>query len=371
MTAFRFEVQARDPGTHARAGIATTAHGSFETPVFMPVGTVGSVKGIPPWEVERSGSRILLGNTYHLYLRPGMEVVERLGGLHRMMGWNGSILTDSGGYQVFSLAALVKLSEQGVTFRSHLDGSKHLLTPEIAVEIQETLGADIMMALDECPARDADAAYAEKSMALTTRWALRCLAARRGGNALFCICQGGMHAELRRRHAQELAELPFEGCAIGGLSIGESKAQMAEMLAASVEALPEGKPRYLMGVGRPADILRAVAAGLDMFDCVLPTRTGRNGLLFTSRGEVSIKQERYRLDDSRLDPECDCPTCRHFSRAYLRHLFHAGEMLGPVLNTTHNMWFYQRLMREIRKAIEEGRYSELTTEWGEKVGRKA
>ena len=325
----------------------------------MPVGTVGSVKGMLPWEVAKSGSGIILANTYHLYLRPGMEVVKKLGGLHKMMGWKGSILTDSGGYQVFSLSALKKVGEEGVTFRSHIDGSKHLLTPEKAVEIQETLGSDIMMVLDECPPKEADREFAARSMEMTSRWARRCLAARKSGNALFGIAQGAMHADLRRAHAEELVELPFDGLAIGGLSVGESKELKEEMLAAAIAVLPPDRPRYFMGVGRPADIIHAVGLGVDMFDCVLPTRSGRTGLLFTSRGEVHIKNARYRLDESPLDPDCGCPTCANFSRAYLRHLYVAGEMLGPILNTMHNLHFYQKLMKDIRAAIQQGNYRQF------------
>jgi len=367
---FRWKLQREDVETGARIGQVSTAHGGFETPVFMPVGTVGSVKGITPWEVARSGSGVLLANTYHLYLRPGMDVVRALGGLHRMMAWKGAILTDSGGYQVFSLSSLMKLEEQGVVFRSHIDGSKHDLTPEKAVEIQETLGSDIMMVLDECPKPDADEEYACKSMQLTTRWAKRCLEHRRSRNALFAIAQGGMHPHLRREHAEELSAMPFDGMAIGGLSVGESKDLMMEMLAASISRLPTHRPRYFMGVGRPEDILKSVALGVDMFDCVLPTRSGRTGLLFTWNGEISVKQAAWRLKDDPPDRDCGCPTCRHFSLGYLRHLFVAGEMLAAVLNTTHNLYFYQDLMRRIRSAIAAGRYKEFLDEKLPAIARK-
>jgi queuine tRNA-ribosyltransferase len=370
VTEFRFELKHTDGGGRARRGAVTTAHSTFESPVFMPVGTVGSVKGIAPWDVAATGSRILLGNTYHLYLRPGMEVVAACGGLHKMMGWSGSILTDSGGYQVFSLSSLMKLREEGAVFRSHIDGSKHELTPEKAIAIQETLGSDIMMVLDECPPKEADEAYARQSMAMTTRWARRCLAARRSNNALFCISQGAMHAHLREEHAQELATLPFDGMAIGGLSVGESKALMDEMLAASIAALPENKPRYFMGVGRPADILRAVAQGVDMFDCVLPTRSGRTGLLFTRQGELTIKNARFKMDQRPIDEACSCPACRHFSRAYLRHLLVAGEMFGAILNTLHNLQFYQDLMQGIREAIEADRFEAHLTRMLAAVDRR-
>jgi len=367
---FQFDLIHSDAGGSARIGRIRTAHSTFETPVFMPVGTVGSVKGIPPWDIASMGSGILLGNTYHLYLRPGMEVVRKLGGLHQMMGWNGSILTDSGGYQVFSLKSLVKLREEGAIFRSHLDGSKHELSPEKAIEIQETLGSDIMMVLDECPPKEADEEYARRSMALTTRWAKRCLAARTSENALFGITQGAMHAGLREEHARELAELPFDGLAIGGLSVGESKALMDEMLAASIGPLPADRPRYFMGVGRPADILRAVGRGVDMFDCVLPTRSGRTGLLFTRQGEITIKNARYRFDERPIDPECSCPACRTFSRGYLRHLYVAGEMLGPILNTLHNLQFYQDLMSMIRAAIAEDGYARFMRSALETIDRR-
>ena len=354
MVDFAFRTETQHEGMKARTGLIQTATNSFETPVFMPVGTVGSVKGIVPWEIEKTGSGILLSNTYHLYLRPGTEVIEKLGGLHKMMAWNGSILTDSGGYQVFSLSSLKKLSEEGVEFRSHIDGSKHMLTPEKAVEVQEIIGSDIMMVLDECPPKEADRDYAARSMEMTSRWARRCGEARRSANALFAIVQGAMHPDLRAQHAQELAQGPFDGLAIGGLSVGEDKDTMQAMLAASIEHLPEDKPRYFMGVGRPADILHAVSLGVDMFDCVLPTRSGRTGLLFTSQGEITIKNARHRNDTGPVDPECDCPACSRFSRGYLRHLHVAGEMLGPVLNTLHNLHFYQNLMREIRGHIRQG-----------------
>lgn len=370
MGAYRFELIMKDTETKARRGVATTAHGQYDTPVFMPVGTLGAVKGIAPWEVEQTGAQVVLGNTYHLFLRPGMEVVKQLGGLHRMMCWNRSILTDSGGYQVFSLARLRKIEEEGVAFRSHVDGSLQEISPEKAVWIQETLNSDIMMVLDECPPPEAVRDYAAHSMDRTTRWAKRCLEARKSENALFGITQGGMFADLRTQHAQELATYPFDGLAIGGLSVGESKELMDEMLEASLLGLPEERPRYFMGVGRPGDILRAVAKGVDMFDCVLPTRSGRTGLLFTSQGEISIKQTRFRMDLEPVDPACRCPVCARFTRGYLRHLFVAGEMLGPVLNTIHNLHFYQQLMRDIRMAIEEGRYSTFFKEALARIDRK-
>ncbi len=371
MSVYQFQVLHKDKDSDARRGQAHTARGSYETPAFMPVGTVGSVKGIPPWELEQTGAQVVLSNTYHLFLRPGHEVVGQLGGLHKMMDWPHSILTDSGGYQVFSLAKLRKITEEGVTFRSHIDGALCELSPEKAVEIQETLGSDIMMVLDECPDKDRDEEYCARSMDMTTRWALRCLEARRSENALFAITQGGMHTHLREQHARELALHPFDGMAIGVLSVGESKGMMDEMLHASISPLPEDKPRYFMGVGRPGDIMRAVARGVDMFDCVLPTRSGRTGLLFTWDGERQIKQARYKVDTSPLDPTCDCPTCRRFSRGYLRHLFVSGEMLGPILNTLHNLYFYQRVMRELREAIAEDRLRAYLGDNLERIDRKA
>lgn len=370
MVEFNFQTDKRLPDGEARTGQIQTAHSTFPTPVFMPVGTVGSVKGIAPWEIEKTGSGILLSNTYHLYLRPGTAVIENLGGLHKMMSWNGSILTDSGGYQVFSLSALKKLSEEGVEFRSHIDGSKHLLTPEKAIEIQEVINSDIMMVLDECPPKEADYDYAARSMDMTTRWAHRCFEARKGNNALFAIVQGAMHPELRAQHAQQLADSPFDGLAIGGLSVGEDKDTMQEMLAASIQHLPAQKPRYFMGVGRPADILHAVSLGVDMFDCVLPTRSGRTGLLFTSQGELNIKNARHRDADDPVDPNCNCPACSRFCRGYLRHLHVAGEMLGPILNTLHNLHFYQNLMADIRAHIAEGTFGSFWSSKAEILSRK-
>ena len=370
MVEFTFQTDKQLPDGEARTGHIRTAHSTFPTPVFMPVGTTGSVKGIAPWEIEKTGSGILLSNTYHLYLRPGTAIIDKLGGLHKMMSWSGSILTDSGGYQVFSLSALKKLSEEGVEFRSHIDGSKHLLTPEKAMAIQEIINSDIMMVLDECPPKEADYDYAARSMDMTTRWANRCFASRKSNNALFAIVQGAMHPELRSQHAQQLADSPFDGLAIGGLSVGEDKDTMQEMLAASIEHLPEQKPRYFMGVGRPADILHAVSLGVDMFDCVLPTRSGRTGLLFTSQGEMNIKNAKHKDVTDPVDPNCTCPACSRFGRGYLRHLHVAGEMLGPILNTLHNLHFYQNLMADIRAQIAEGTYSSLWSKKAEKLSRK-
>jgi len=336
----------------ARAGRMETARGMVETPMFMPVGTQGTVKAVLPRDLEEMGSQILLANTYHLYLRPGAELIQKLGGLHRFMNWNGPILTDSGGYQVFSLGAMRKLSEEGVRFQSHLDGSYHLLTPENVMQIQAALGSDIAMVLDECIPHDADREYARASTDRTIRWAERCLRARvRADQLVFGIVKGGMYTDLRERCVQELCSMPFEGFAVGGLGVGEGEALLHSIAASTVGWLPEDRPRYLMGVGRPEDILNAVRAGFDLFDCVLPTRNARNGTLFTSAGKLSIKRAEFANDSRPLDPACDCYCCRNFSRAYLRHLYMAGEILSSVLNSLHNLYFYHRLMERCREAI--------------------
>ncbi len=341
----------------ARLGEVKTAHGSFRTPVFMPVGTQGTVKAMPPDDLEALGTQIILCNTYHLYLRPGTEVMEKVGGLHRFMHWPLPILTDSGGYQVFSLNALREITPEGVRFVSHLDGSLHFLTPQEVIRIQETLGSDIMMPLDECIGYPSTRGYTLSSMALTTKWAKESLDARsRLDRALFGIVQGGMYGDLRKEHAKELSQYPFDGFSIGGLSVGEPKGLMWEMLEATVPYLPEDRPRYMMGVGKPEDILEGIERGVDMFDCVIPTRNARNGMLYTSQGPVIIKNARYASDDGPLDPECTCYTCRNFSRAYLRHLFMSHEILSAYLNTLHNLHFYLSLTREARHAIDEGNF---------------
>lgn len=353
-----FEVFARDG--EARTGALTTAHGVVNTPIFMPVGTVGSVKAIAPDDLNALGAEIILGNTYHLYLRPGDELVARRGGLHGFCAWNGPILTDSGGFQVFSLNDLRKITEEGVTFRSHLDGSRHLFTPEGVVRIQRNLNSDIMMVLDECVPYGADYAYTEQSAALTTRWAGRARAAYprgSGGNLLFAITQGGFYPDLRQRSLEELAAMDFDGFAIGGLSVGESKAQMLDFLYRMGPQLPADKPRYLMGVGTPLDIVHGIAAGVDMFDCVLPTRNARNGTLYTSLGKVNIKRREFAEDDTPLDPACSCYTCRTFSRAYLRHLFVSKELLAFRLNSLHNLTYYLDVVRQARRAIREGGFA--------------
>jgi queuine tRNA-ribosyltransferase len=344
----------------ARAGCLHTAHGPIPTPIFMPVGTVGSVKAIAPDDLEDIGARIILGNTYHLYLRPGDELVARRGGLHRFAAWERPILTDSGGFQAFSLSALSKFSEEGVQFRSHIDGSRHLFTPEKVVAIQRNLGSDIMMVLDECVAYGTPYDYTARSVGLTTRWALRSrLAYPRGAgeSLLFAITQGGFFADLREESVRQLAEHDFDGFAIGGLSVGEPKDEMYALLAHTAPLLPAQRPRYLMGVGTPVDILTGIEVGVDMFDCVLPTRNARNGTLFTSQGRVSIKRKEYAEDDSPLDPACSCYTCRTFSKAYLRHLFHAKELLSFRLNSLHNLTYYLDLVRGARQAILENRFA--------------
>ena len=339
----------------ARAGQVRTAHGVIPTPIFMPVGTVGSVKAIAPDDLAAIGAPIILGNTYHLYLRPGDELVARHGGLHGFASWPGAILTDSGGFQVFSLSSLRKIREEGVEFRSHLDGSKHLFTPESVVGI---LNSDIMMVLDECVPYGADYAYTEKSLALTTRWALRARAAYpqgSGQNLLFAITQGGFFKDLRKRSIEELCCHDFDGFAIGGLSVGESKHMLYDFMYEVAPQLPKDKPRYLMGVGTPLDIAHGINAGIDMFDCVLPTRNARNGTLYTSLGKVNIKRKEYAEDP--LDPACNCYTCRTFSRAYLRHLYVSKELLAFRLNSLHNLTYFLNVVRQARQAILEDRYA--------------
>ncbi len=354
-----FEVLARDGA--ARRGRLTTAHGTVNTPAFMAVGTAATVKGLTPEEVAASGTEILLGNTYHLMLRPGAERVARLGGLHAFMSWPGPILTDSGGYQVMSLSDLRKITEAGVTFKSHIDGSRHELTPERAVEIQHLLDADITMVLDECTPFPAEAEIAAESMRRSLRWAARCRKAfeTRPGYGLFGIVQGGVYPNLRRESAKALVEIGFDGYALGGLAVGEGQEIMYRTIEETMPALPEDRPHYLMGVGKPADIVGAVARGIDMFDCVLPTRSGRTGQAFTRRGALNLRNARHQEDPRALDPDCGCATCRGHSRAYLHHQFRAGEMLGPVLLTRHNLYYYQELMAALRGAIEAGKLAEF------------
>ncbi|HWP35859.1 MAG TPA: tRNA guanosine(34) transglycosylase Tgt [Thermodesulfobacteriota bacterium] len=356
-----FTVLARDPGSAARVGRLVLPHGAVETPAFMPVGTRGTVKGIDPAELAAAGVSIVLANTYHLWLRPGHETIRALGGLHRFMGWDGPILTDSGGYQVLSLATLRKVEEAGVVFRSHLDGSRRLLTPEGAVEIQLALGSDVLMTLDECPPYPADPAVVRAAAERTARWAARgraaWLAADGARGLLFGIVQGGTDLRLRAEQVERLGELELPGYALGGLSVGEAKGLMFDVVEWTAGRLPDDRPRYLMGVGTPDDLVEAVARGIDLFDCVLPTRNARNGTLFTSEGRLSVRRADLARDERPPDPACDCPTCRRFSRAYLRHLYVAGEMLGPRLGTIHNLTYYVRLMAEMRAAIREGRFA--------------
>ncbi len=354
---FSFTVLQRNTGTAARLGRLHTPHGEVETPAFMPVATQGTVKATSPRELREIGAQIVLANAYHLYLRPGAELVEQLGGLHRFMGWDGPILTDSGGYQVFSLKDLCRVSEEGVHFRSHLDGSAHFLTPENVVRTQEALGVDIAMVLDECVPGPACFAEAELAVGRTTRWAERALAAKCcDKQALFGIVQGGVYPELREQSARDLLSLNFPGYAVGGLSVGEDPNVTLRLAAHSIQFLPEDRPRYLMGVGTPEQLVRYVALGFDMFDCVMPTRNARNGTLFTRFGKLNIRRAEYAKDARPVDAECGCYTCQHFSRAYLRHLAVAGEILSARLNTLHNLYFYQYLMRSMREALAAGQF---------------
>jgi queuine tRNA-ribosyltransferase len=361
--AIGFRIEARDPGSRARAGTISTERGSFPTPAFMPVGTSATVKGVWPDQLKEMGYGCILSNTYHLYLRPGHERVRRLGGVHRFMGWDRSLLTDSGGYQVFSLSSLRKVTDEAVTFRSHIDGSLHDLSPELAVSAQEALGSDIRMVLDECVEYPATPRDVEEAVRRTTLWAGRSLAAaRREEGGLFGIVQGGMYPALRRRSAEEVCAHDFPGYAIGGVSVGEGKDLQRETVEVTAPLLPPDRPRYLMGVGTPADILFAVSRGVDLFDCVLPTRNARNGMMFTSAGPLVVKQARYAEDPLPPDEGCGCPTCRSFSRAYLRHLYLQKELLSSMLMTVHNLHFYARWMERIRRAILVGNFGEFVKE---------
>jgi len=358
--ALTFELIKKDPFSEARLGKIETAHGSFTTPAFLPVGTQGTIKSLTPEELVEIGVEVILGNTYHLYLRPGHEIIGKLGGLHKFIHWDRPILTDSGGYQVYSLGGLRKISEEGVTFQSHLDGSLHLLTPERVMEIQKILGTDIAMVLDECVPYPSSYDYVKASTSLTTRWARRCLQMRQEeGPAFFAIVQGGMYRDLREESARSLVGMDFEGYAVGGLSVGEPKSMMLDVLEWTTSLLPENAPRYLMGVGAPEDILGAVMLGIDLFDCVLPTRNARNGTLFTHSGKISIKQAQYMEDGRPIDENCLCYTCRHYSRAYLRHLYLANEILSSRLNTIHNLFYYMNFMKRIQEAIRENRLLEF------------
>lgn len=352
-----FELLAQDRKSLARRGRIRTGRGTVETPVFMPVGTQGTIKSLSPDEVRSLGAQIILGNTYHLSLRPGAERIARLGGLHAFMAWPGPILTDSGGFQVFSLATIRSIDEDGVTFQSHIDGSHHRITPERCMEIQALLGSDIAMCLDECTPYPVSREYARASMERTLRWALRCREAqRRSDQVLFAIVQGGVFPDLRLECAEALKAMDFPGYAVGSLAVGEPKEVMLEVLDAVVPELPQDKPRYLMGVGMPEDLIEGVRRGIDMFDCVVPTRNARNGMLFTSWGAVQIKNSRYTDDPKPVEPGCSCYTCRNFSRAYLRHLFMARELLAYRLNSLHNLHYFLRLMEGVREAVEEERF---------------
>jgi queuine tRNA-ribosyltransferase len=371
---FHFEILKTDP-TGARLGRLTTPHGVIDTPAFMPVGTAGTVKGLTQQALTELGVQILLGNTYHLYLRPGHERIRQLGGLHRFMSWPGAILTDSGGFQVFSLADLRKVTDDGVLFRSHLDGSEHFLTPEKSIEIQQALGSDIAMAFDECIEYPADHERAADALKRTAHWARRCRdfaranaeASTNPGQVLFGIVQGGMHADLRRESARQLVDLDFPGCAVGGLAVGEPHALSCEMAALSTEELPKDRPRYVMGVGYPEQLSDYVRCGVDMMDCVLPTRNARNGCLFTSTGRVNIGNAIYADDPRPLDERCSCMVCRTYSRAYLRHLFHANEILASILNSHHNVAFFLDIMGKIRQAIAFGELAEFSSEFQARI----
>ncbi len=358
-----FQILSKDARSSARTGKIETSHGIIETPAFIPVGTQATVKTLSPEELRSAGVQIVLANAYHLFLRPGEDVVRVLGGLHRFMGWSRPILTDSGGFQVFSMPDLVKVNDEGVQFRSHLDGRVVFITPEDSIRIQEALGADIIMAFDECVGYPVSRDAVRRAMERTVRWAKRCRDSHgNSSQTLYAIVQGSTYGELRLDCAARLKQMDFDGYAIGGLSVGEDRIQTCEVLECTVEALPEGKARYLMGVGPPLDIIESVARGVDLFDCVLPTRNGRNGYAFTSKGVVRLRNEVFECDEAPLDEDCNCPCCRNFSRAYLRHLFKSQEILGLRLVSLHNIWFYQELMQRIRRSIETGSFDSFRKE---------
>lgn len=372
----KFQLQKTDEHSKARCGILETDHGTIQTPIFMPVGTNGTVKTLSPTELSDNGVQIILANTYHLYLRPGDELLAEFGGLHHFMGWNGPILTDSGGFQVFSLTDLRKIDEEGVTFQSHLDGTKHRFTPERAIEIQYNIGSDIMMVLDECTPYPCEYEYAKKSMHLTVRWAKQSFRfwqensnPHRTDQALFGIVQGSVYEDLRKECIEKLIDLDFPGYAIGGLAVGEPKSERNQTTDLCTDILPSEKPRYLMGVGLPEDILESIHLGVDMFDCVIPTRNARNGTVFTSKGKLIIKSAKYKTDDKPIDENCTCYTCKKFSRAYIRHLFNSNEILGLRLATLHNVHFYMWLVSEARKKIFDDKFvnwkDQLLEQWKE------
>lgn len=374
MAAVTFDLLKKDSKTKARRGIVHTPHGDIQTPIFMPVGTAATVKAMRPEQVKELGAQIILSNTYHLYLRPGHEIVREAGGLHKFMNWDMPILTDSGGFQVFSLGAMRKITEEGVQFRSHIDGSKHMLTPEKSMEIQHALGSDIMMAFDECAPYPADRNYVKNSLERTTRWLERCRkyheeSGRTEIQSLFGIQQGGMYKDLRKQSSEEIVAMDLPGYAIGGLSVGEPKELMYELLDDCADMLPVEKPRYLMGVGSPDCLFEGVERGVDMFDCVLPTRIARHGMAMTSQGRVNIKNAKYERDFTPLDPECDCYTCRNYSKAYLRHLFKCDEILSSMLMTNHNLHFLVKTMTNIRQAIDEDRFTEYKKEFYDAYGK--
>ena len=364
-TSLIYELLYKDKRTKARRGRITTPHGVIETPVFMPVGTQATVKAMKPEDVRNTGAQIILANTYHLFLRPGSDIVREAGGLHRFMNWDGPILTDSGGFQVFSLGHMNKITEEGVRFSSHIDGSKKMLSPEISMQVQNDLGSDIMMAFDECAPPQSTRAYIEKSQEMTTRWLERCIAAHKNPDrqALFGIMQGGFFRDLREKSADAITAFDLPGYAIGGISVGETKEEYIGVLEYAPDMLPENKPRYVMGIGTPDYIFEAVEHGVDMFDCVEPTRIARHGVAMTSHGRINIKNAKFQRDFGPLDPECDCYACRHYSRAYLRHLFKAGETMSNMLLSEHNLRFLSKLSEDIRKSIEEDRFPEFKEEF--------
>lgn len=365
MTALTYELKKTCKQSGARRGKIQTPHGEIQTPIFMPVGTLATVKSMTPEELKEVGSQIILSNTYHLYMRPGHELVKKAGGLHGFMNWDKPILTDSGGFQVFSLGPLRKITEEGVEFRSHLDGSKHMFTPESVMEVENALGADIMMAFDECAPYPASRDYVKQSLERTTRWLERCKKSHENSEnqALFGIVQGGMYKDLRKQSVEEITAIDLPGYAVGGLSVGEPKNIMYDVLEYTTPLMPEHKPRYLMGVGSPEDLIEGVIRGIDMFDCVLPTRIARNGTAMTSHGKVVVRNATYKEDFSSLDPECDCYTCRNFTKAYIRHLVKTNEILGARLITIHNLHFLLKLMENIRKAIDEDRLLDYREEF--------
>ena len=361
-----FKLIHKDKNSKARAGKLTTAHGEIETPVFMPVGTQGTVKAISNDELKTCGAQIILGNAYHLYLRPGLDIIKKAGGLHKFMNWDRPILTDSGGYQVFSLAVLRKLTEEGAEFSSHIDGSKHFLTPEKAIEIQETLGSDIMMTFDECVHYPAPRDYVEQSLALTTRWAKRSkdfFRTQYKHQLLFGIVQGSTYLDLRKKAVEDLVSIGFDGYAIGGVSVGEPENLIYEIAGYTADLLPRDQARYLMGIGMPQDILEAISCGIDMFDCVVPTRNGRNGQAFTSKGELQLRNALYKEDFNPIDDECDCFACKNHTRSYIRHLFNTQEILGLKLVSLHNLNFYVKLLKLSREAIKEDRFENFKKEF--------